>query len=384
MSTSITKTSLRSELDAADKVPHTLYVVYNGVSDSYTFLTRTTRTDRFIELNNVGGALQEEVLAAYKERDEVTGSEREEVLAYLEGKDKGVAPSAPGQCCKSSGSGMVRQAHHDTAPSGLSANVPNAFYEIGERIRTQDNRMTADPLFVVFEKKRIHGMDPSYADATVWVHCDGDEASEEEAKTLEAKYQETATEPEDWTRTGYVDVDVFCTACFTLKGCEDYLLVNRHNLKDPHIYVETLYRNEEMIGVRNWLKALPEAIAVAKAAEEQGLGPVLGYFTRGPLKWWLTKVDGTMLIGFDISNHGKLQTMHMGVSSTDTLVLTAPLVFTTPPIERPESVSHLLTLSGRAMKIAAFDLAENLMKYARHLNGGLDVVPEIAGSGMQR
>jgi hypothetical protein len=41
--------------------------------------------------------------------------------------------------------------------------------EIGERLRTQDNRCTADPFFQVRVRRRIYGMDPQWMDDPVWI-----------------------------------------------------------------------------------------------------------------------------------------------------------------------------------------------------------------------
>ena len=78
---------------------------------------------------------------------------------------------------------------------------------IGESIRTQDNRMTNEPIFVVEQKRGRH-----------WV---------------------------------------FATACFTEQGCKDYLAANGHNLKSPRVYVYSGYRNAEWIALRAALKARP-------------------------------------------------------------------------------------------------------------------------------
>ena len=40
------------------------------------------------------------------------------------------------------------------------------------------------------------------------------------------------------------------TACLTRQGAEDYIACNGHNLTKPYIYVESLYRNAEMIALR--------------------------------------------------------------------------------------------------------------------------------------
>lgn len=129
-----------------------------------------------------------------------------------------------------------RQAHEEAAGMGLedsffAANgidpdapykpaqavaVPDGFASIGALIATQDNLATADPLFVVFEKQRcrIDKHDP---------------ASER-----------------------------FVTACFTRKGAEAYIAANGHNLREPFIYVASLFRNREMIGLRAAILAAKE------------------------------------------------------------------------------------------------------------------------------
>src|SRR5687768_4710001 len=109
--------------------------------------------------------------------------------------------------------------------------LPQVVAEIGERIRTQDGRITSHPIFVVEERVRIYGMDPVWDGPVVWLHADEPvEVSPEESARLEAAYQEADQEPENFTRTGYVDYWRFVTACFTEQGCKDYIAANGHNL----------------------------------------------------------------------------------------------------------------------------------------------------------
>lgn len=126
--------------------------------------------------------------------------------------------------------------------------------QIGHDIRTQDNRATALPIFVVQQKRRVYGMDPAYADdhEIVWVDCDG-EAQADEIEALEAEYKETGDEPDGWTRTSYIDIWEFVTCCFTEAGCNDYIAANRHNLKEPRVYADSGYRNREWETVRDHL-----------------------------------------------------------------------------------------------------------------------------------
>lgn len=139
------------------------------------------------------------------------------------------------------------------------AQVPNDFRAMAEQMRTQDNAITAHPLFVVYQKDRVTGMDTDYTedDHIVWYNsADVYEADERKHKVLERYYNYFGQEPENWTRTGYVEKKKFVTACFTRAAAENYIQRNRHNLKKPFVYVESMYRNFEMIEVREFLEKL--------------------------------------------------------------------------------------------------------------------------------
>jgi hypothetical protein len=132
--------------------------------------------------------------------------------------------------------------------------------DIAEQIRTQDNRMTHNPIFIVQEKRRIYGFDPAYTngDDIVWIDSANDcaEADSEERERLEAEWGDTGEEPDGWTRTACQDRWEFVTACFTEEGCKDYLRQNGHNLGETRIYVASGYRNDEWEAVREHLKGI--------------------------------------------------------------------------------------------------------------------------------
>lgn len=129
--------------------------------------------------------------------------------------------------------------------------------DIAARMVAQDNRITADPIFVVEQRKRVYGFDPDYASDVdiVWVYDDGDldEVPADEAKPLEEVYRSTREEPEGYRRLAFQDTWEFVTACFTERGCEDYIAANGHNLKEPRIYVHSAYRNREWRAIRQHL-----------------------------------------------------------------------------------------------------------------------------------
>jgi hypothetical protein len=111
---------------------------------------------------------------------------------------------------------------------------------IGENIRTQDNRITAHPVFVVQQKRRVWGVSSDYTDSFAYVDSDG------------GVHQKAGR---GRNRVGYLDHWEFVTACFTEKGCQDYLRINGHNLKEPRIYVESAHRNAEWQLIRAALAA---------------------------------------------------------------------------------------------------------------------------------
>jgi hypothetical protein len=146
-----------------------------------------------------------------------------------------------------------------SAPVGVP--VPLELAAIGKLLATQNNRYTDQPMFIVQQRRRITGLDTDYCENIIWLCSEDDysEASEEEAAELEAAYQETGRAKNGWMRTGYLDQWEFVTACFTEQGCKDYLARDGHNLKEPRIYAEGSYRNEEFRAIRNWLLSLAAA-----------------------------------------------------------------------------------------------------------------------------
>ncbi len=134
-----------------------------------------------------------------------------------------------------------------------------------EELRTQDNAITADPLFVVYDKQRIYGLDSDHAEHYCWLYPDrGDGRSEvTDSKLvallshLESLGKETEIAGVEYTRIGYVDVDRFITCCLTRKSAKTFIARNSHRLRKPFVYVESLDRNDEMIALRNHLMGDP-------------------------------------------------------------------------------------------------------------------------------
>ncbi|MCN8302786.1 ead/Ea22-like family protein [Escherichia coli] len=177
----------------------------------------------------------------------------------LEGKDKLIAELGK-QCAewerKASSNFEECAAMAERIEELQTKSAPDSFGIIGENIRTQDNRITSDPMFCVYQKREIV-VDADYDyDRIVWVDEDGNESNKRQSLRLELLHENFREPPEKWRRVAVKDIDEFVTCCFTEQGCKDYLAVNGHNLRLPFIYVKSGFRNAEYIGIRNWLAGI--------------------------------------------------------------------------------------------------------------------------------
>lgn len=133
-------------------------------------------------------------------------------------------------------------------------------------IVNQDNRCTAEPIYLVQQKKRLYGVDPDIVDDSEIVWLDGEndccEVEGEERTRLEELYQETFTVPAKYHRTGYVDQWEFVQPFFTEVAAEAYIAANSHRMNETRIYVDSGYRNYEWQAVR--------AMLLKKEKEKEG------------------------------------------------------------------------------------------------------------------
>lgn len=133
-------------------------------------------------------------------------------------------------------------------------NLPKELIECGERLRTQDNRITANPMFCVQIKRRDVGYDASYSGCLCWHDSAGERTIYDDDEDFKG-----APEGEEWDEFGYQDRWETVMTALTEKGCEEYLDLNGHNDRrraykgEVRIYVESFCRCPEMIAIRNWL-----------------------------------------------------------------------------------------------------------------------------------
>jgi hypothetical protein len=126
--------------------------------------------------------------------------------------------------------------------------------DVGEQIRTQDNQCTSDPLFVVQEQRRILGIDSDYSEDYVWLHEYDHEYEAEEAEAVELDERWDAGLPcSGWDKIHFIELWQSVTVCFTARAAEAYIEANRHNLRNPRVYVDSAYRNAEIQAIRKFL-----------------------------------------------------------------------------------------------------------------------------------
>jgi hypothetical protein len=134
--------------------------------------------------------------------------------------------------------------------------IPAHILALAERLRTQDNRCTAHPIFCVQRQYRIEGLEDS--DEWEWRDSDWHRADKEKAEELDNAPPEVS-DIDGWTRIYYQSRWHTVMVALTKEGAERYLRNNAHNLSEyapPRIYVESLYKCEEMIQLREWLMTL--------------------------------------------------------------------------------------------------------------------------------
>jgi hypothetical protein len=147
---------------------------------------------------------------------------------------------------------------------------------IQHELQTQDNRITADPIWIVYDKQKIDSSKLSknfeYRD-TINHRTIGNtkkdlisELKEEGfdlPRNSDLRYMSdlelikwvNKTHELGWAKWHYQKIRVFKTVCFTEKAADEYIKRERHHLKEPFTFVDSLYRNDEMIALRNALLA---------------------------------------------------------------------------------------------------------------------------------
>ena len=137
--------------------------------------------------------------------------------------------------------------------------------ELANNLKTQDNLATQHPLYCVYSKRSIPIDDDCYNGIdveTIWIEVDDcQEVDDKDLSEALSVISDGESEVEvlvggctyNYERKLIGLIPVFETACLTRAGADAYLTANGHNLKHPYIHVHSLNRNDEMIGLREYV-----------------------------------------------------------------------------------------------------------------------------------
>ena len=117
--------------------------------------------------------------------------------------------------------------------------------KMSEAIRTQDNRMTAHPIFNVQQEVLILGVDPH-------CHCEVEHCFVDEMGEIQHVLAGEEI-PSHLSRVPYIRRWQHITSFFTVGGAEDFMRDHAHHYGAMRVYVDSLYRNPEMRRVREFL-----------------------------------------------------------------------------------------------------------------------------------
>jgi len=147
--------------------------------------------------------------------------------------------------------------------------TPDELKTLSHEMNTQDNLATSHPLYCVFDKDYIWGMDPNFSDQYKWLDVEGVEVDLEQYELSEdlvedeegfAAWQKDVGIDLHINKVYYAVRDRFLNAHFTMKAAHLYIDQNRHNLNKPFVYVVSLYRCHEMIKIQDHLKSFTKSL----------------------------------------------------------------------------------------------------------------------------
>ena len=151
--------------------------------------------------------------------------------------------------------------------------------DISDRLRTQDNRITLEPMFCLQIKVRDVGYEMDYAEGRCWTHDDDPEC---------IRYDDDPDGPpgehelELWDEHGYKDRWETVMVAFTERGLKDYMIQDGHNVTrrahngETRIYVESFRRCDEMVRIRQWLMSNAALTGAASVPSNGVVGGKVG------------------------------------------------------------------------------------------------------------
>lgn len=139
----------------------------------------------------------------------------------------------------------------DTA--AIQAALDAMFANLRHELKTQDNQITADPLFVVYERIRITGIDTQYGeDGFFWYDSENCEETDDLNSWAYYINPEKSLEEQGIEKVFYRNDKKFVSAHLTRKSAEDFIKRRNHDYPlGLFIYVDSMCSGSDIKDLRN-------------------------------------------------------------------------------------------------------------------------------------
>ena len=167
----------------------------------------------------------------------------------------------------------------------MKIEIPDFIKELSEQLNTQDNRITADPIFCVYYDEKVPTAE-DYADGYEFYNEDG-HVCDDESELLEHLQEyypdlikkhlhdediesvndwdfefdlvhEYFTLPEGYNRFHYLNKKHFVKASLTEAGAKQFIERKQHDYAPLYIYAESMCFQWQAIKLRKWLMSLTQ------------------------------------------------------------------------------------------------------------------------------
>ena len=120
--------------------------------------------------------------------------------------------------------------------------------QLSLQLQTQDNRITADPIFCVYQKERRLQPD-GFGENQGFLDEEGN---------LSDKDEGTQDNPTKEVEFSVKDVPVSGQCYFTEKAAQQHIAQNSYHYDEPFVYVESAWRNYEWQSLREIILSLAQ------------------------------------------------------------------------------------------------------------------------------
>jgi hypothetical protein len=140
------------------------------------------------------------------------------------------------------------------------------FRDLAQKLRTQDNACTADPIYTAQEEVTVYGYEEDWGGDLEWFRDDDDHAAATpaQARRLEALYQSNGEARSGWIRTFSRKHWEIRETFLTLDAANEYIATRQRKHRGKlRLYVESAYRNPELRKLREQLLLIADHLCAA-------------------------------------------------------------------------------------------------------------------------